>query len=93
MKRLFVILFVVSLVLMLVDLILDQFAPWLQIVTRVARIACMLALIPAVILFRREWDRDHRTKTGCCTQGGYNLTGNASGICPECGTSLTSKKV
>ncbi len=23
---------------------------------------------------------------GCCAQCGYNLTGNVSGICPECGT-------
>lgn len=86
MKRLFVILVVISLVLMLADIVLDQLAPWLQIVTRVARIACMLAVLPAVILFRREWDRDHRQKTGCCRHCGYNLTGNVSGVCPECGT-------
>lgn len=24
--------------------------------------------------------------TGCCKKCGYNLKGNASGICPECGT-------
>lgn len=24
--------------------------------------------------------------SGCCRQCGYNLTGNVSGVCPECGT-------
>jgi hypothetical protein len=30
--------------------------------------------------FRRE------AEGPCCTKCGYNLTGNASGVCPECGT-------
>jgi hypothetical protein len=27
-----------------------------------------------------------RRQSGCCTHCGYNLTGNTSGVCPECGT-------
>ncbi len=31
-------------------------------------------------------------ESNLCKKCGYNLTGNASGICPECGTSLYSSK-
>ena len=85
MKRLFVVLLAIAFLLMAADLTLDRFAPWLQWTTRVARIAVVLALIPAVILFRKEWDREQRRKAGCCIHCGYNLTGNTSGTCPECG--------
>ena len=27
-----------------------------------------------------------RRKIGCCKNCGYNLTGNTTGVCPECGT-------
>ncbi len=33
----------------------------------------------------RRW---HRYRNDRCTQCGYNLTGNVSGDCPECGTKL-----
>jgi len=40
------------------------------------------AAVPTAIL----WHRDRRTvEPGCCQRCGYNLTGNTSGICPECG--------
>ena len=32
--------------------------------------------------------RRHRRKRGECIKCGYNLTGNVSGICPECGTRI-----
>ena len=38
------------------------------------------------------WWRDRPTKAGFCKACKYDLTGNVSGICPECGTSLTSEK-
>ena len=38
--------------------------------------------IPTTFLF---W-RDRRHRFGCCQHCGYNLTGNTSGNCPECGT-------
>ena len=28
------------------------------------------------------------TRTGHCTKCGYNLTGNTTGVCPECGTAM-----
>jgi hypothetical protein len=27
-------------------------------------------------------------QAGCCTRCGYNLTGNTTGVCPECGTTV-----
>lgn len=32
------------------------------------------------------WHRDRRFQPGACQKCGYNLTGNTSGRCPECGT-------
>ncbi len=40
--------------------------------------------IPTAIL----WRRDRRFRQGHCQQCGYNLTGNESGKCPECGTEV-----
>ena len=31
------------------------------------------------------WYRDRRPPKGHCQRCGYNLTGNVTGICPECG--------
>ncbi len=33
----------------------------------------------------RRSRRRHRLASGCCIRCGYNLTGNVSGVCPECG--------
>jgi len=34
------------------------------------------------------WWKDRRFPTGLCLHCGYNLTGNTSGVCPECGESI-----
>jgi len=39
--------------------------------------------VTGVIMARRK-----RIVTGCCSVCGYNLTGNTSGVCPECGTKI-----
>ena len=41
--------------------------------------------IPRTIELRR------RARKGYCLTCGYNLTGNISGVCPECGTKITSE--
>jgi hypothetical protein len=38
-------------------------------------------------------DRRRVSPANCCTACGYDLTGNASGVCPECGASITSREV
>jgi hypothetical protein len=42
----------------------------------------LLASIPTAFL----WYRDRRPPKGHCQTCGYDLTGNVTGICPECGT-------
>lgn len=41
-------------------------------------------LFPSAIATLWLWRSDRYVKIGC-TQCGYDLTGNVSGICPECG--------
>ncbi len=45
-----------------------------------------LAALPAAIL----WYPQVRHASGHCRKCGYNLTGNVSGVCPECGTKIES---
>jgi len=35
--------------------------------------------------------RGARRRNGLCVECGYNLTGNISGACPECGAAVTEK--
>ncbi len=41
----------------------------------------LFVAIPAAVL----WHRDRRPPPGHCKSCGYDLTGNVSGVCPECG--------
>jgi hypothetical protein len=45
-----------------------------------------------LIKFVWNWRR-HHGNAGHCHACGYNLTGNTSGVCPECGTTAESKSV
>ena len=36
------------------------------------------------------WRRTRRPRAGHCVNCGYDLTGNTSGVCPECGTEVES---
>ncbi len=57
------------------------FPAWIQVV--------VTGLLPAIWLIRRYRSRPPRI--GFCQKCGYNLTGNFSGICPECGTEIGAK--
>jgi hypothetical protein len=46
----------------------------------------LLSAIAPVLSTRARLVRSHRTRRGLCLGCGYDLTGNASGTCPECGT-------
>ena len=43
-----------------------------------------------LMMFRRERLAERRRR-GLCTACGYSLTGNTSGVCPECGTAVKAK--
>jgi hypothetical protein len=45
------------------------------------------AILPAISL-RRTWRRYHSRLSNHCRRCSYDLTGNTSGICPECGASI-----
>ncbi len=44
----------------------------------------LLVIYPCFALMRGPVLRLRRRRNGLCTRCGYNLTGNTSGICPEC---------
>jgi hypothetical protein len=52
-------------------------------------VALLFALLPGAALFRRLIRR--RPGPGMCVNCGYNLTGNVSGVCPECGKPISNK--
>ena len=47
-------------------------------------VAAAAALLPAVTA-TRWWRNRRRARPGACAGCGYDLTGNVSGVCPECG--------
>ena len=47
----------------------------------------VFAAYPTITFIRGPLRRYRRHRKGLCVTCGYNLTGNISGTCPECGTS------
>jgi hypothetical protein len=54
-------------------------------------LAALLSFLPAIFMLRMRLVRRRRALVGHCLGCGYNLTGNASGICPECGTAINPR--
>jgi len=54
-------------------------------------IPLLVVAVPTNLL----WFRDARRRfpPGHCPYSGYNLTGNQSGVCPECGKTIDSKTI
>ena len=48
----------------------------------------IFAIYPTIAFIRGPYSRYYRRRKGLCLNCGYNLTGNVSGVCPECGTPL-----
>jgi hypothetical protein len=48
-----------------------------------------ILLVPVALPTAILWYRDRRPLRGHCAACGYDLTGNLSGVCPECGTRLS----
>lgn len=44
--------------------------------------------VPIVLVIRRRWDHQVRLQRGLCLKCGYDLRGNESGACPECGAEI-----
>lgn len=54
-------------------------------------LAAIFGSYPAVVFFVPCLRRRVRRRRGLCMECGYNLAGNITGICPECGTKFDSK--
>lgn len=48
----------------------------------------VLIAYPAVAFYRGPLRRYRRRRCGLCVACGYDLTGNVSGVCPECATEI-----
>ncbi len=49
----------------------------------------LIVALPTGLLW---WYDRRRTPPGHCQKCGYNLTGNVSGVCPECGTAVQKEE-
>lgn len=47
--------------------------------------AWFLSERPGMLATERNTERHRRREQGLCAECGYDLTGNDSGVCPECG--------
>jgi hypothetical protein len=59
---------------------LDWWFCWVLVATIIGAIAAIVATLIGLILKPRD--------PNVCSHCSYNLTGNISGICPECGTRI-----
>jgi hypothetical protein len=55
-------------------------------------IAILLTSVLPAIVFLRLRRQSYRRVRGQCLTCGYNLTGNVSGTCPECGTAAPTRQ-
>ncbi len=51
----------------------------------------LFGVYPTIALIHPPLRRYRRRKRGLCVRCGYNLTGNESGVCPECGAEVRRK--
>jgi hypothetical protein len=51
-----------------------------------------LTLIVPLVWARNQYRRHKESRIGRCRRCGYSLTGNTSGICPECGTPTAARR-
>lgn len=61
---------------------------WQEIAIPFWFLVVALAPYPTLALICGPLRRWRRRRKGCCIRCGYNLTGNVTGVCPECGTEI-----
>lgn len=60
-------------------------AMWFSVCMWSVPFALALSMYAAGVAIRRTDVKGRRRADGLCVHCGYNLTGNVSGVCPECG--------
>ncbi len=68
------------------DFDVGRFPAW-----QVAAVPLLLALYPVIALARGPYRRVIRRRRGLCIGCGYDLTGNESGVCPECALKIAAR--
>ena len=58
---------------------------WTEIQVWAWMVVAALATYPTIAFIRGPVRRWRRHRKGLCLKCGYDLTGNESGVCPECG--------
>ncbi len=68
--------------------------PGLRVITLPLWIPFALTLLVFFVLPKAflRWRERYRIPLHCCQKCGYDLTGNVSGICPECGEKIQVKR-
>ena len=54
----------------------------------IAAAGLLLSMYPTVTIIRGPLRRWRRRRKGLCVECSYDLTGNVSGVCPECGARM-----
>lgn len=69
-----------------------RWAPWVQLLVGSLIVVGGLVMVPVLRVLREEHEatgltlrEERRARSGQCIHCGYNLKGNESGRCPECG--------
>ena len=68
---------------LLVILAVNHLPPRMSLASTAA--LCVAGVLSVAVSERRDARRLRRVKRGLCEWCGYDLTGNVSGVCPECG--------
>ena len=67
-----------------IQMVILTFPAWLPFV--------VFAVYPSTAFILGPLRRHRRRKKGLCLECGYNLTGNVSGVCPECGEPVSAQQ-
>ncbi len=54
-------------------------------------LALIFAVLPTIWLFK--WNKRRKLGPNACPSCGYDLTGNETGLCPECGVTIESSDI